>query len=115
MNVNRLPLSASPIRRVKGNVPTFDEILDYASRHELETLKTFGRGETFTVEAGPDGLYFTPINTGGFRGEIKRPKAEKVLARYAATHSFQPKDYQDLTENASYFLALVARVETGAR
>jgi hypothetical protein len=94
-------------------MPTFDEILDYASKHEIETLKTFGRGETFTVEAGEDALYFTPINTGGLRTELKRPKAEKVLARYATTHSFQPKDYQDLTYNASYFLALVARIETG--
>jgi len=94
-------------------MPTFDEVLAYASRHEGETFRTYGRGETFCVDAGEDGLYFTPINTGGLRSELKRPKGEKVLARYDKTHSFQPKDYQDLTYNASYFLALVALIETG--
>jgi hypothetical protein len=84
---------------------TYDELLLTARRHEGETLTTV-TGTRFTVGVYLDCPFFTPESTGLGRSD-GRPAARAFVARYNETGSLRPRDYQDVTRNASYYVGLL--------
>ena len=87
---------------------TTSELLRFADSLAGQTLTTQARDVPFAVERSGSGLVYTLAET-----ERTRPEPvsalEKVLARYQETISLRPADYQDVTFNASYTLALLGR------
>ena len=82
----------------------------FARTLEGKPLVTQVRGHGFRLEVTRGGFIYTPESTGKARPEQDKI-IERVLARYSETKSLRPGDYQDLTVNASYLLAIVARYE----
>lgn len=79
----------------------------------LETARSLGNrslqtitGRKFRVGVYMDVPFFVPASTGLGRSD-GRPAAERFLDRFNQTGSIRPRDYQDVTRNASYFVALV--------
>ena len=70
-------------------------------------LTTRAQHRPFTVRVTGGGLEFLP-------GSTQRPRPEssatldRVLEEFAANESLQPRQYQDLTRNASYVLSVIA-------
>jgi hypothetical protein len=64
------------------------------------------RKTQFRVEVVDNFLEITPVSSGGVRRENKT-NIGALLARFDKTRSFQMSDYQDVSFNASYVLALV--------
>jgi hypothetical protein len=89
---------------------TYEELLATARQCEGETLETV-TGRPFTVGVGVEGCpFFTPASSG-FSQTDGRKAAERFLARYNEIGSLRPGAYADVTRNASYYVALVARAQ----
>jgi hypothetical protein len=86
---------------------TYEELLALARRHEGERLETV-TGKGFTVGIYLDCPFFTPESSGYGQGD-GRKAAERFLQRYNKIGSLRPGPYADVTRNASYYVALVAR------
>ena len=86
---------------------TYEELLALARRFEGQTLQTV-TGKPFTVGLALECPFFTPASSGYGQSD-GRKAAEKFLARYNEIGSLRPGDYADVTRNASYYVALVAR------
>lgn len=84
---------------------TYVDLLDLARQSEGTTLRT-STGKEFRVGIYMDCPFFIPLSTGLGRSD-GRKAAERFLERYNETHSLRPKDYQDVTRNASYFIGLL--------
>lgn len=84
---------------------TYSELLDIAHGCAGKTLKTV-TGRWFGVTVVNDIPVFTPESTGMSRSD-GRLAAERFVERFSETGSTRPKDYQDVTRNASYFVALM--------
>ena len=91
---------------------TYEELLALARRFEGETLETV-TGKPFTVGVALECPFFTPASSGYGQSD-GRKAAGKFLARYNEIGSLRPGDYADVTRNASYYVALVARADDGA-
>ena len=91
---------------------TYEELLALARRFEGETLETV-TGKPFTVGVALECPFFTPASSGYGQSD-GRKAAEKFLSRYNEICSLRPGDYADVTRNASYYVALVARADDGA-
>ena len=88
---------------------THDRLLELARVAEGVTLHT-ATGRAFTVGISREGLFFTPASSGW--GQTDGRKAhERFVERYNEIGSFRPRDYGDVTRNASYLLALLAWAE----
>ena len=84
---------------------TYEELLDLARRLEGRRLETV-TGKGFTVGIARTGeIFFTP-ESSGYGQSDGRKAAERFLDRYNATHSLQPRDYADVTRNASYLIGM---------
>lgn len=88
-----------------GNTLSYEELLELARSAQGEVLHTV-RGKPFTVGVFYGCPMFTPLSTGQGRSD-GRKAAERFLERFNAVGSPMPADYQDVTRNASYFLALI--------
>jgi hypothetical protein len=84
---------------------TIDELVDLARRFEGKTLET-PTGKRFTTGIYLDCPFFIPESSGLGRSD-GRKAAEQFVERYNETHSLRPGDYQGVTRNASYFVALL--------
>lgn len=86
--------------------PTAEALFDFARSTKGRTFETLVRGQKFIVEALGTTLQYTPE-----KSHSKRPESLKTLACLLAqlneTNSFQMSDYQKISFNASYDLALV--------
>lgn len=118
------PKVASPIRRLLpgalppnttamqspvvdcAGVPSADALFGFCKTLQGETLRTMVRKTQFRVEVVDSFLEITPALSGGPRRESKAT-ISGLLARFDKTRSFQMSDYQDVSFNASYVLALV--------
>lgn len=89
-----------------AGVPSADALFGFCKTLQGETLRTMVRKTQFRVEVVESFLEITPASSGGARRESKATIAG-VLARFDKTRSFQMSDYQDVSFNASYVLALV--------
>jgi hypothetical protein len=85
---------------------TYEELLDFARRHEGMTLETV-TGKRFRLGSYLDSIVFVPESTGLGRTE-GRKGAERFVARYKETGSLRPGDYAKVSRDASYLVALVA-------
>jgi hypothetical protein len=79
-------------------------------RKRVERLKrgmfeTRIEGKPFAMRVTASGLEFTP-GSGGARS-VTWAHVDEVLAHYNVTGSVHPRDYSDLSRNASYILTLV--------
>lgn len=108
------PAPAARTAKVEGadsypsvnGLPSAQTLLSFCKGKEGERLTTLARGNPFTIEiVGP----YIEITPGTSRTPRREPKAniDAVLARLAQKHSFRMSDYQDISFNASYILALV--------
>jgi len=70
-------------------------------------LETLARKRPFTVEVHGGDLEYIPLSTLKPRSHERRV-IEKTCDRFNKTQSFRPKDYKDITANASYTLAIIA-------
>jgi len=86
---------------------SYESLQDYVKGIEGKPLYTLARRRKFTARCGDDGLEYIPTSTGKPRRE-SRSVVERVLERYNRTGSLSPGDYQDITANASYLMALTA-------
>ncbi|MEO7031476.1 MAG: GIY-YIG nuclease family protein [Herbaspirillum sp.] len=86
--------------------PTVEMLFHFARSVKGQTLETLARGMKFTVEIIGTTLQYTPE-----KSHVERPESQKSLARLLEqleeTHSFQMSDYQRISFNASYDLALI--------
>lgn len=88
---------------------TYAELLALARRFEGKALETV-TGKRFTIGIYLDCPYFTP-ESSGYGQSDGRKAAERFLERYNEIGSLRPGDYADVTRNASYYVALVARAD----
>lgn len=87
---------------------TYEEMLDLAKACDGKILETI-TGREFKVGIYMNCPFFIPLSTGRGRSD-GRLAAERFLERYNKIGSLRPVDYQDVTRNASYFVALMANV-----
>lgn len=85
---------------------TYEQLLDLARSLEGQVLMTI-TGKEFRVGIYLDCPFFIPASTGLGRSD-GRKAAEGFLERFNETRSLRPRDYQDVTRNASYFVAVIA-------
>jgi hypothetical protein len=86
--------------------PTSSEFLAFCRLIEGETLLTQARGKLFRVEVVTDLLYFIPSSSGK-RRRADPDKIFQVVTRLSEIDSQLPRDYQDITFNASYILEVI--------
>jgi hypothetical protein len=83
-----------------------DDLIRFSRTLDGEELQTLKRGSKFMVKVTNGGLVYIPTSTN-----IPRLHPRKWLARvcneFSRTNSFRPGDYQKITANASYVLALI--------
>lgn len=94
------PSGADPARPI-----TYEELVELARRYEGVPLRTV-TGKQFTVGVALDCPFFTPASSGWGQSD-GRKAAERFVARYNETGSLRPRDYADVTRNASYFIGLL--------
>jgi hypothetical protein len=87
---------------------TYDELLRLAERFAGQTLETV-TGKRFTVELSPAKNCPVFLGSSGKRQTGGCKAAERVVERYNETHSLRPRDYEDVTRNASYYVGLLLR------
>jgi hypothetical protein len=78
-----------------------------------KVLATHAQGKQFRFRILPTGLEYTPSATDRPRRQDWKHVAA-VLDRFNKTGSFEPGQYQDVTYNASYVLAVLRAVVSGA-
>ena len=90
---------------ITSRIPTVEELFAFARSVEGEPLETLHRPRPFSVLVDGAKLSITP----GSRKPraTTRIRVAEVLKKLEKTGTFQPGQYQHLTYNASYVLALV--------
>jgi predicted component of type VI protein secretion system len=89
---------------------TEQELLTLARSLQGTTLYTAAQQKPFTVSAKGDTLQFTPGESLKPR-PMSRKALEMALQEFNQTGSLKPADYQQITVNASYILALLAQAQ----
>jgi hypothetical protein len=85
---------------------TYDDLVALAHRHESEVLRTV-TGRAFTVGVASTGeIFFTPASSGWGQTEGRKGH-ERFVERYSQTGSLRPRDYADVSRNASYLIGLL--------
>ncbi|GEM_PF-6822065 len=87
-------------------VPSVDDLFAFCRSLPTATWTTSVRRNLFTVEVDGNALAITPSSSRAARREA-RESVKVVLERLARTGSYRMSDYQDVSFNASYLLALV--------
>ena len=91
----------------------YEEFVKLAHSFEGKVLETI-TGKEFRVGVYLDCPFFIPLSTGLGRSDGKLA-AQRFLQRYNETKSLRPRDYQDVTRNASYFVAMMAAAQMKKR
>ncbi|HEX9901709.1 MAG TPA: hypothetical protein VGB72_02485 [Acidobacteriota bacterium] len=86
---------------------TFEDLLAYTRTLEGRGLRTLAKDAKFKVSVSKGSILYTPESTGKERGHTFK-FARRVFERFLKTKSFIPRDYQDISVNASYMLAVIA-------
>ena len=82
------------------------DLVRFAGTLRGKKFTTRARGTAFGVEVDGRGLIFTPVSSGQGRSEIAS-RLQLVLDEFERTKSVKAGDYQQLSMNASYILALL--------
>jgi hypothetical protein len=84
----------------------YDQLVGLARRLEGHTLQTV-TGRPFTVGVSHTGeIFFTPASSGWGQTE-GRQGHRRFVERYNELGSLRPKDYADVSRNASYLVGLL--------
>jgi hypothetical protein len=83
-------------------------LIAFARTLSGETLATAQRGARFTIQVAGDGLTVTPASSGAAR-PITQAELERVLDQFAASGSFAPGNYLQVSVNSSYLLTIIQR------
>lgn len=92
---------------------TYDDLVALARRFEGQPMHTV-TGKPFTVGISREGPFFTPASSGYGQSDGRRA-AERFVERYNQTGSLRPKDYSDVSRNASYFIGLLLAGQASPR
>ena len=96
-----------------GKPVTYEDFVALARRFEGQQLHTV-TGKPFTVGIARTGeIFFTPASSGYGQSD-GRKAAERFADRYNQTGSLRPRDYADVSRNASYFIGLLQAAERTA-
>lgn len=90
-----------------GNINR-QELKEYAKSINITTLETRSRHNKFLFFVDDKGFHYTPESTKKPRTQENR-YMDLVLERFNEKRSLSPKDYNDLTMNASYLLAVIEK------
>jgi hypothetical protein len=89
---------------------TYDGLLARARQLEGQSLKTVS-GKPFTVGISrTDEIFFTPASSGWGQTEGRKGH-QRFVERFNEIGSLQPKDYSDVSRNASYLIGLLSADE----
>ena len=91
-------------------IPSAETLFAFARSQQGETLRTLQHKSPFRVKVVGDFLEITPDSSSAPRRE-GRDSVAAILVKLAETMSFKTSDYQKISFNASYVLALVKRWE----
>lgn len=91
-------------------IPSAETLFAFARSQQGETLRTLQHKSPFRVKVVGDFLEITPDSSSAPRRE-GRDSVATILAKLEKTMSFKTSDYQKISFNASYVLALVKRWE----
>src|SRR5439155_26327825 len=94
--------------RRRMNALTADDLLRFGSTLEGERLTTLRYSKPFTLRVLPNGLEITPGSSGEPR-LVFREMVQAVCDEYKRSRSTRPSDYQAITFDVSYLLALIDR------
>jgi hypothetical protein len=84
----------------------YDRLVGIARRLEGSTLQTV-TGRPFTVGVSHTGeIFFTPASSGWGQTEGRKGH-QRFVERYNELGSLRPKDYADVSRNASYLIGLL--------
>lgn len=86
-------------------LPTAEQLVKFVGAHEGAEFETLDRGNPFQAFVKSGVLYVRPL--GGKDRRARDLRLNDVLSRLSETGSWRPSDYQDLSFNSSYLLALV--------
>jgi hypothetical protein len=84
------------------------ELILYLKSLSGQYVLTQFKRKSFLVETASNGFFFTPQSTGKTRFH-DLDTLRRIVEIYNNTGSLHPKDYFDITMNASYTLALIKR------
>jgi hypothetical protein len=91
---------------------TYDRLVALARRLEGQSLKTV-TGKPFTVGVSRTGeIFFTPASSGWGQTEGRKGH-QRFIERFNEIGSLQPRDYSDVSRNASYLIGLLMVAEEG--
>jgi len=82
------------------------ELAMFVKKAEKKKFKTLARGYEFLAKSAKGGICYIPNSTGKSRKHSFK-YLDRVVKRFNGTGSFRPKDYVDITANASYTLTLI--------
>lgn len=93
---------------------TLEELTQFAHSISGSTLETRVRHCKFLFFVDDQGFHYTPESTGKARIQEEQ-YIERVLERFNSTGSLNPSDYQDITLNPSYIVAVIERFIMASR
>jgi len=85
----------------------FNSFITFCKGKQNRMLTTIGGRRSFTVEVQNETLRYTPESTKKPRTFLRRKDLGPVLKKYNESKSLRPRDYTEMTVNASYTLALI--------
>lgn len=83
-----------------------DSFIEYAKKINDSELFTKKQNKKFLFEIGSTGFYYLPSSTKKQRFQ-RFIYVKRFIDRYNETRSLNPKDYQDISVNASYLLVII--------
>ena len=86
------------------SVPNWDKLVGFARTLRGTPLETLSRGLSFSVHVEADRIVFIPGS--GAPRPVTRKNGEEFLLELSRSGSMKPGHYVDITQNASYLLAL---------
>jgi hypothetical protein len=91
---------------------TYDDLVALARRFEGQSLKTV-TGKPYTVGISRTGeIFFTPASSGWGQTEGRKGH-QRFVERFNEIGSTKPKDYSDVSRNASYLIGLLSAAYEG--
>lgn len=87
-----------------------DSLIRFTKTLQGKPLATMACGKPFMVEVVTAGIEITPASSGTPR-TVARNRIQLVCDEYNRSKSLKPGDYQAITLDASYLLALIRIAE----
>jgi hypothetical protein len=84
---------------------TPEELITFVRSHDGMQLETQQQKHPFTVHVAGDSIEYVPQTGKPRPHELKY--LQRVCEEFSRVNSFRPVDYNDITMNASYTLALI--------